>query len=228
MTINTAKHDLRNRTLPPKSAALIIRFHYNVKDPRFEWRFRYFESTVLPKIEAQSYSEFDICVRCNPLHADRFRRLTPRILPFHVKNETVRYKRQGNKRYFYDFAPWSAVQGLKRYDVQLGLDSDDLISSSYVHKVMTLANLYQDTLHISFQPEIYRLASKKVESIGFRYDAQRGSAFMALSQPDKSNYRFIYERSHLTLGSLARYSILLPKGDCWATVHHINESTGTA
>jgi len=210
-----------------KTVAMIIRFHYLANDQRFNWRFSYFVRAVLPRILRQRYSAFDICVRCNPIHAQRFRALSPRIITFQVDNEHASYKKLGRKTYFYDFVPWSSVRGLPQYDVQIGLDSDDLISDHYVAKTMDVVHKYPTSpTHVTFQPEIFRLKTKTFERFPVMFHSQKGSAFMALSQPDKVNYRFIYEQSHLTLGRLARRSIVLPKGDCWHTVHDFNESTG--
>jgi hypothetical protein len=49
---------------------------------------------------------------------------------------------------------------------------------------------------------------------------------MALYQPKKENYRFIYEESHLTIIKKADKKIVLPIGYCYATCHEYNESTG--
>ena len=212
--------------LSNKSAAMIIRLHYEPDDPRFEWRFIYFARYVLPRILRQTYSKFDICIRCNPAHVSLFKALSPRITTFQVRNEHSSYKKQGRKTYFYDFVPWSSVIGLPKYDVQMGLDSDDLISPDYVAKVMDLAHRYREALHITFQPQLFRLRTRTVEPFPLKFTPTKGSAYMALSQPDKRNYHFIYEQSHLTLGQLAKRSIVLPIGDCWCTVHDFNESTG--
>lgn len=211
---------------------LIVRFHYEKDSPRFEWRFNYFKNEVLPKILDQTYQDFDIGIRCNAWHNDLFKSLSDRIIPFQVKDEEVKYKTCGNKTYFFDFTSWENVIGLEKYDIQIGLDSDDFISPDYVQTIheTVLRHIRRNggkSLHISFQPEIYNTITKYIYPIGVDYSPTDGSAFMALYQSDKENYHFIYECSHHVIGKLAEKSITMPKGKCWASVTSgFNESTG--
>jgi hypothetical protein len=69
------------------------------------------------------------------------------------------------------------------------------------------------------------IKTKKIKPLG-RYSENRGSAFMALYQPDKTNYRFIYEESHISIIKKADIKVILPIGYCYASVHSFNESTG--
>jgi len=75
---------------------LIIRFHYEKNDPRFDWRLAYFKAMVLPRILNQSYKNFDIAIWCNPEHDEIFKALSPRIKVFHSKIDTVKYKERAN------------------------------------------------------------------------------------------------------------------------------------
>lgn len=209
--------------------AVIIRFHYEKNDPRFEWRFQYFKDKVLPCLLEQTVSNFDIAIRCNPWHADLFKDLSPRIVVFHVKGEHVSFKQGGRKQYFFDFVPWENVEGLPEYEIQYGLDSDELISPDYIEGFQKAieANKSAGSLHLCYQPELIDVRTGKVFSIGQTYTPTMGSAFFAIYQPHGSKpYRFAYEHSHLTLGSLFTKSIVLPIGKCWASVHNYNESTG--
>lgn len=210
--------------------AVIIRFHYDQNDKRFEWRFQYFKDHVLPCLLEQTVSNFDIAIRCNPWHADLFKELSPRIIPFHVKDEHTSYKQKGRKSYFFDFIPWENVIDLPEYEIQYGLDSDDLITPDYIETLQKVIEGWKpevSTLHVSFQPELLDVKTQKVSPIGQEYSPEKGSAFMAIYQPRGTEpYRFVYEQSHLTLGSLFEKSITLPKGKCFASVHSYNESTG--
>lgn len=206
---------------------VIIRFHYKHDDPRFAWRFAYFQSMVLPRLLEQTDKRFDIAIWCNPWHASLFRGLSKRIQTFNVKTE-VTYKSLGGKKYFVDFAPWSAVEGLMKYDIQTGVDSDDLVGPHFIETIHDFVKENGDkrSLHISFQPRIFDARTLTTRPIGTTYTPRKGSAFMSLYQPKKKKYHFIYEDSHLRLWRLADHSITVPEGHAWATVHGINESTG--
>jgi hypothetical protein len=211
--------------------AFIIRFHYEENDPRFEWRFNYFVDAVLPRIKAQTVQVDDICIRCNAWHKDRFEKLG--LKTFYVKDEFVKYKDSGTgKKYFHDFVSFDRVVGLEKYDVQFGLDSDDLIEPDYVSLMIAKIEQYADrhpgkSLHLCFQPQTINIRNGKAEIKPMReYTPTRGSAFMSLFQPDKENYTFVYCESHMTLWKHADASFVLPVGYCMATIHDINESTG--
>jgi hypothetical protein len=211
---------------------VIIRFHYEKDSPRFQWRFEYFKNEVLPRLLKQTDSNFDIGIRCNEWHNELFRSLHPRIIPFQINNERVFYKKRGRgKKYFFDFCEWKDVIGLKKYDIQTGLDSDDLIADNYIETIVSEIKKFSKSnpnksLHICFQPELFNYKTKEIYSIGQTYGPRDGSAFMSMYQPDKINYHFIYERSHHYLYQLVSSTIIIPKGYCWATVHDYNESTG--
>lgn len=207
--------------------AVIIRMHYPENDKRFDWRLSYFKSMVLPRLLKQTDKDFDIAVRCNPWHEKQIKELSDRIITFSVKNESERIKVYRNKKYFIDFVDWKDVIGLKQYDIQSGLDSDDLISLDYIQRVKAeiKANPNQ-SLHISFQPRLFNVLTLKNCGIGTRYNSNKGSAFLSIYQPIKDNYKFVYEESHLTIGRHFEKSIILPEGFCWASVHGLNESTG--
>lgn len=209
-----------------KTNILIIRFHYQEADLRFDWRFDYFKAMVLPRILKQTDQNFDIGIRCNPKHDELFKALSPKIKTFHTKNDDARYKVGRNgKKYFEDFVAWVDVVGLEKYDIQTGIDSDDLMGPNYIKMVNEAMAGQKEATHACFQPELFDLKTLTTKPM-MRYYEIRGSAFMALYQPDKTNYRFLYERSHISLFKFAKRSIILPKGHCWATAHWINESTG--
>ena len=104
----------RRRDASTLTCAFIIRFHYKQDDQRFEWRLKYFEGEVLPRIRAQTEKGFDICVRCNPVHYEIFESLGCK--PFHVKNEYAGYVLSENRtaKYFYDFVKWEDCVDLAR------------------------------------------------------------------------------------------------------------------
>lgn len=211
--------------------AFIIRFHYEKDDPRFEWRLEYFKKEVLPRIKAQTVDDFDVCIRCNPWHEHIFQELG--LKTFRVVDEFVKYKQGPRLAYFHDFVPFDRTVGLEKYDIQMGLDSDDLIEDDYVE---TLENTIKakarefpgKTIHVCFQPQTVNIRDgKRIVKAMRRYTPTRGSAFMGLYQPDKGdNYKFVYCESHMTLWKHADVSFVLPYGYCYATIHDLNESTG--
>lgn len=204
--------------------AVIIRFHYQENDPRFEWRFAYFKAMVLPRILNQSVSHFDIAIWCNEWHEERFEKLSNRIVTFRTKEDPTRRK----GIYFVDFAPWNEVRGIPKYEIQSGLDSDDLITPDYIETIeKTIAEKSGGKpMHLSFQPLIFSTQKLGTQSIGITYHPKKGSAFFSIYQPAGTEpYRFAYENSHLKLWKFFPKSITLPKGKCWATAHNLNEST---
>ncbi len=205
---------------------IIIRFHYQADDPRFEWRFGFFKTIVWPRILAQTDQGFDVAIRCNVAHEFLFKSLPggKNIITFQTADDSARYKQNGRKRYFHDFVPWEAVAGLPQYDIQIGLDSDDLVSPQYVALIQEACQ-GKDSVHVCFQPQLFRLSTLRIEPMA-EYSRERGSAFRALYQPDKSDYKFIDSVSHMVLGTLAKKSVVYGTGHCFATAHDLNESTG--
>lgn len=208
------------------NCGFIIRCHYEEGDPRFAWRLAYFQTMVLPRLQAQTDKNFDICVRCNPVHDELFAKLG--CIPFHVKHEYTAYmlSNGGTKKYFYDFVKWEDVIGLKQYDIQIGLDTDDLIRKDMVVHIKSLCAKSKTSLHICFQPEWFNLETLKQSRHPIRYTSTNGSMIFALYYPDKSEYHHCYEMSHRKLWTIASRSVVVPTGWCWMTVHGQNESTG--
>lgn len=205
---------------------LITRFHYPLHDPRFRWRLAYYRSMVLPRLLQQTDQNFVIGIWCNPAHDKIFKSLSDKIIPFHVKSSHISYRQTRLKKYFYDFNSWNNVVGLEKYDIQSGLDSDDLVSLDYIETINKAFASKTERTHLSFQPLIFNAKTLTTKDMWNKYGSRHGSAFFSLFQPDKEDYHFIYETSHLRLWKFAKESITLPAGKCWATVHYINESTG--
>jgi len=209
-----------------KSHIVIIRFHYKEDDPRFCWRLAYFKAMVLPRLLNQSHPNFTIGIRCNPCHEEIFKKLSDKIITFQTKDDSARYKiGNNNKKYFEDFVKWDDVIGLEKFDIQSGLDSDDLIGKDYIKIINESFDKETKKTHLCFQPQLFNAMTLQTKPM-MQYHSKRGSAFMALYQPNKEDYHFIYEISHISLWKLANKSIIIPAGHCWATAHLLNESTG--
>jgi hypothetical protein len=180
---------------------------------------------VLPRILNQTVKDFDICIWCNPEHDELFKKLSPRIKVFHSKIDTVKYKKRLNGRtYYYDFIQFEDLEGLQKYDIQTGIDSDDLMGPNYMRSVEKQMQ-GGGSIHLSFQPQTFNLKTFQVKPM-MQYHHRRGSAFLSLYQPDKTNYKFLYCDSHISMWKYAKKRVTLPVGHCWATIHEINESTG--
>jgi hypothetical protein len=210
--------------------AFIIRFHYAIDDPRFDWRLAYFRSVVLPRILSQTIEEFEIAIWCNPWHHDLFRSLSKKIRVFGVRPEADGFVRPEDveraQKYHIDFTYWRDVVGLPPYELQVGLDSDDLIREDYlerIHKEISSRTL--DYLHLCFQPMIFNLSNLTQYDYIANYGPEHGSPFFALLQRDTSKYIFSYEYSHLKLPSFFDESLWIEPGYCWFTIHDGNAST---
>jgi hypothetical protein len=206
---------------------VIIRFHYEKGDPRFGWRLAYFKFMVLPKLLNQTEQKFEIAIRCNPWHDNILRSLSKKITTFRIRGEAENFRIISKKKYFVDFANWYQVMGMKQYDIQSGLDSDDLVAKNYIETIQKIVreNPKGKSLHISFQPDIFNAQTLKTYPIGQRYTKERGSAFFSIYQPNNQRYLFAYEKSHLIIGKDMDKSIIVPAGYCWASVHGHNYST---
>jgi len=205
------------------TAAFIIRFHYEPEDPRFAWRFQYFRDAVLPRILAQGEG-FDIAIWCNAAHRALFLELSDRIRVFDVRGTRAEYR--PGTRFFFDFAPWEDVIGLPKYELQLGIDSDDLIMPGYLEHVRAAIEL-EGARYVCFQPELIAVEGGLVKSMP-AYTDRRGSAFFALYQPAGTEpYIFAYSESHLTIGQNfpPETRRVMPAGFAYASCHELNEST---
>lgn len=205
--------------------------HFPKDDPRWSWRFNYFASMVLPKILAQRDQDFDICIRANKWHAKELKALSPKIKIFDVKEKEKGKIKKGYeekaKIYFVDFVDFQDTKGLKRYDIQIGIDSDDMpINIDFVTRLKKeCINRLMTSLHVGFQPYIFEASTLRTFK-SFRYSAERGSPIFALYQPNKKReYVFAYEDSHLKLPQYMEQSITISEGYCAFSVHNFNSST---
>lgn len=176
----------------------------------FEWRYHYFACCVLPRLQAQTVQDFDICILADPQDHDRLKELHKRIRPFTLDTPGFFYSKQGNFKY-------EQTRGLDRYKVQIRLDSDDLVSPRFVETCQR-----SEKTVVTFQPELFILKQLKVKRMNHRYSSDKPSMFMSFRSPEP--YRCIYHEVFLRFG---KYDCEFhPEGDCWMTVHSNNRSTG--
>jgi len=211
--------------------AFIIRMHYGVDNPKWKWRLAYFQAMVLPKILAQTDQDFDICMWVNPHHAEEVQALSPKIKIFNTKGEQSvpvdnrhKFKRG---RYFVDFIDYKYLEGLDKYHIQIGLDTDDMIlKTDFISRIKQECFKTDKSLHISFQPEVFHAPTLRTFRAPVEYRDGKGSAIFALYQPNlNGKYVFAYHDSHLRLPLYARARLFIDEGYCAYSVHECNEST---
>ena len=214
------------------TTAFIMRMHYKKNDPRFEWRLAFFASMVLPKLLAQTDQNFDICMRVNEHHADRVRALSDKIKIFNVaprvKNKIKNGYRSKARKYFIDFVDFKHVVGLDKYDIQIGLDTDDMpLRGDFVERIKDeVVTRGGKSIHISFQPHVFHVPTLRMFEAPVKYGARKGSAIFALYQSDEvRKYVFAYEDSHLKMPRFAVTRIAIEEDFCAYSVHDNNAST---
>lgn len=179
-------------------------------------RFSFYRDRVLPLLLAQGDQEFDIAIWCNPLHAERFKALSEKIVTF----SATYTPREG---LFADFTDWRNVSGLKQYEIQMGLDSDDFVNRDYVATVRSLC-VGEKSMLVSFQPQIAHLRRKEIGKMR-QYHEKSTSAFFALYYPRLKGFKFAYCDSHTQLWRYVDSVALVPEGHCCATANGMNDST---
>lgn len=211
--------------------AFIIRMHYKKDSPKWNWRFAYFQSMVLPKILAQDDQDFDICMRVNPHHAKQVKALSSKIKIFDARpgrrDRIARQNRWKARSYFIDFVAFEDLVGIDRYDIQIGLDTDDLIlRRDFVSRIKKEIQAKPDkSMHISFQPDVFCASSLRTFRAPIKYDSM-GSAIFAIYQPeDVKKYIFAYHDSHLKMPKNMDRKVFIDEGYCAYSVHDMNEST---
>lgn len=207
--------------------AFIIRMHYSYDDPKWDWRLAYFKAMVLPKLLDQTDLNFDICMWVNPHHQEEVLSLSEKIKVFTGDvTEDIRHRKKGGK-YFVDFTEFENLKGLDKYELQIGLDTDDLIlRKDFVSRIREECSKRDYKFHISFQPYVFDARSLRTFEAPMKYQGKKGSAIFALYQPNvEKRFIFAYHDSHLRLPFHAKESLFIDEGYCAYSVHDLNEST---
>ena len=216
--------------------AFIIRMDYPNEDKKWPWRLAYFQSMVLPRLLGQTDQDFDICIRATGVHAHDLQELSPKIKTFGVKPEKQSWIKPGYeekaKRYFVDFVDYEDTIGLDKYEIQIGIDSDDLlIRKDFVERVKKECIGKNYSIHLSFQPYMFDVATLRTYRCMLRYSGTKGSPFFALYQPTAQKmkipgeYVFAYSDSHLKLYLYMKNTKTIEEGYCAFSIHGMNEST---
>jgi predicted DNA-binding protein (MmcQ/YjbR family) len=210
---------------------VITRLDYE-DDSKIDSRIELYKSLTLPCLLEQTDQNFDIAVKCNPKHFEKVRQINERIIPFYITRKgKERIKRLYNySKLYIDFIEWEYVRGLKKYNIQTSLDSDDIVEKNYIAKIKEEVGKHikeypGESLHIHFQPELVNIRTGETKKMNRRYSNKLGSMFYSLFQPGKKDYIFIGHDSHLKMMEYADRSVLIPEGYCKLSVHGDNDST---
>lgn len=210
--------------------AFIIRMHFPKDDPRFDWRLSFFKSMVLPRLLSQTDQDFDICIRVNQHHKQYIENIHPKIKTFQSVNfENKIHQRYKHKigKYFVDFIRQEDLVGLDKYEIQIGLDSDDLIlRDDFIERIKLECKNTDHSLHISFFPHIFDVKNLRMFECPTPYGPQKGSPIFAIYQPKKhKKYYYAYHESHLTLPKRFKQAKRINEDFCCYCVHDNNSST---
>ncbi|MDD5643278.1 MAG: glycosyltransferase [Syntrophales bacterium] len=198
------------------SHAIIIRLFFEPEDPRASWRLAFFEAMALPCLQRQTCPDFEIWIRCHPAHRSRLEALDPRIRTF--RDQPRREDAEIGLMALASLAGDGA--DLPRVDIQTRHDSDDLVSRHYVARIRKeVEKAAPGPLVVSFQPFKLDLATLRRHRMATRYHERRCSMFLSLYQPDKSDYRYIYDYNHRLIWAAFSRVATVPEGYCDLVIH---------
>jgi len=208
------------------TTAFITRMHYE-DDELFQWRYWYYRTFTLPSIQKQS-PPFDIWVWCEPKHSELFTQLGVKV--FHVPNwEEMQTGHQSERRHgmHIDFVPFSAVQGMPRYDLQISIDSDDVLMRPDFLGAMSHFLKPGERTHVSFNWRFFDASSLRFFKCPHKYGVNNGTAIFALWQPrDADNYVFACSDSHNRIGQkMDNRKFVADDSYCAVSIHPFNDST---
>ena len=165
------------------------------------WRYHYFASCVLARLQAQTDKDFDICILSPTDWHDRLKALDSRIKPFTI--DGFDYPTHGNFTY-------EMTNGLKHYPISIRMDSDDLVSPDFIEIIKKTEG------NVTFQPELFLLDELRVTKMNHVYRPDKPSMFLALKNYPECIYHQVFFRFNATL---------IPAGKVWMTIHDRNRST---
>lgn len=185
---------------------IIIRmFHSNREE--MKWRLAYFQSCVLPRLQAQTVPDFDIAILAYEQDHSALEAMDPRITCFILDEKKWDYKNNSNFEY-------DQTLGLIKYHIQIRMDSDDLVSPKFIGKIIAA-----DSPFVSFQPELFLLDELRTKKMRHRYREDWPSMFLAV----KGYPKCIYHKVFLHFNE--RPCTMYPEGDAWMSIHNLNVGT---
>lgn len=199
---------------------VITRMAFKPDDPQWLWRLAFYRSMVLPRFLRQTDQEFDIWVRCYPVHNEIVDSLHPKVHPYQgygIEDEIMGIDK-------------TCQNHIPRSHIQTRVDCDDLVGEDFISRIHREVACQPDKpLIVSFQPwklDLYTLTRYRM---GQRYHETSNSMFLSLYQPDiNGEYWDIYyfKHGHLAreLGESVRV-VTIPEGYCDMVIHDKNMGT---
>ncbi len=197
---------------------IITTFNYPYGE-RFLNRMEIYKKWHLESLRKQTLQNFDIGAICDPENDKYFEEMG--IIPIHTKDGYTGHMHPERNHWEY-YTPWENIEGIKKYDVQTGLDTDNFLDPGYVERLFEeLDKIPKDEpAHIHFQPKIKNILTGEEKEMASRYGPHWGSAMYSIYQPDDPYY-FIYHDSHSRMHNLFKKSVLVD-GYCWVGLHNEN------
>lgn len=173
----------------------------------------------LEALRRQTLRNFDIGAICHPDNDHYFNELG--IIPIHTKDGYDGHLHP-TRRHWEFYTPWENIEGIKKYEVQTGIDTDNFLDDGYVERLyQELERLPKDKpAHIHFQPKLKNLITGQEKEMVSRYGKDWGSAIYSIYQPSDPYY-FIYHDSHSRMNRIFPTSVLVD-GYCWVGIHSQN------
>ena len=201
------------------SHVVISRMWYSKEEDLLE-RIKIYEANLLPVLLNQKDQDFDIAILCNKKHESIIKGINPRIIPFFTK------KKPSKKGKFWHInSEWEDISGLKKYDIQSNIDSDDTVSLDYTKIVVEELSKVSVSTLINFQPVLRDFYTGENKPINHIYGEKWFSAFYSIYQPDKKDYIYIGKDEHLHFNEYVEKTITIPEGHAWVNLHDKNDSS---
>lgn len=199
---------------------VITRMLYREDEPFFQ-RLELYKAYTLKSLREQTNQNFDIAVLCSKQHAHIFRKMD--IIPFFTRSDYFGEFSQETKTWHVK-VPWGEIEGLREYEIQTNLDSDDFVSSDYIEAVQELSH-GDKSIHIHFQPTLVDIKTGEHKKMRNRYDDKTGSAFYSLYQPNPQEYIYIGIDGHRKMQQYADKTVFIGEGYAFVGIHDHNDST---
>jgi len=203
----------------PLTHIVITRMWYEKEEDLLD-RIKMFKLTMLPALLNQVDKNFDIGVLCQEKHRKIIEAIHPKLIPFFT-TKTSGYI----NKCWHIFSDWKDISGLKKYDIQTNVESDDYVIPEFTQKIQEVMANKSHTTHIHFQPLLRNYKTGEIKKMRIRYGKETQSSPYSLYQPNKDNYIYIGQDSHTVFGKYADESILIPEGYSWLNIHDKNDSS---
>lgn len=200
------------------SHIIITRMWYEKKEDLLK-RIETYKANLLPVLLNQTEQNFDIGILCNKKHEKIIKSIHPRIIPFFTKKKPGKVG-----KCWHIFSEWKDISGIKKYDIQTNIDSDDIISLDAI-KIIKDSITERKSTHIHFFPTLRDFYTGELRKVRIKYRDTQNSAFYSLYQPDKKNYIYIGQGSHTNFAKYAEKTILIPEGHYFVNIHDSNDSS---